>query len=62
MKAAAEGPLKGILEYTEDPIVSTDIVDNPHSSILTASSPWCWRQGNFVGISGTTTSGLLRTV
>ena len=37
MKAAAEGPLKGILEYTEDPIVSIDIVDNPHSSISTAS-------------------------
>ena len=34
MKAAAEGPLKGILEYTEDPIVSTDIVGNPHSSIF----------------------------
>jgi glyceraldehyde 3-phosphate dehydrogenase len=34
MKAAAEGPLKGILQYTEDPIVSTDIVSNPHSSIF----------------------------
>jgi glyceraldehyde 3-phosphate dehydrogenase len=34
MKAAADGPLKGILEYTEDPIVSTDIVRNPHSSIF----------------------------
>ncbi len=34
MKAAADGPLKGILEYTEDPIVSTDIVKNPHSSIF----------------------------
>ena len=34
MKKAAEGELKGILEYTEDPIVSTDIVDNPHSSIF----------------------------
>ena len=32
--AAASGPLKGILEYTEDPIVSTDIVKNPASSIL----------------------------
>jgi glyceraldehyde 3-phosphate dehydrogenase len=36
MKAAAEGPLKGILEYTEDPIVSSDIVGNPHSSIFDA--------------------------
>lgn len=34
MKAAAEGPMKGILEYTEDPIVSIDIIDNPHSSIF----------------------------
>ena len=34
VKAAAEGPLKGILEYTEDPIVSTDIVGNPHSNIF----------------------------
>ena len=31
---AAEGPLKGILSYTEDPIVSTDIVKDPHSSIF----------------------------
>ena len=36
MKAAAEGPLKGILEYTEDPIVSADIVGNSHSSIFDA--------------------------
>jgi len=35
-KAAAEGPLAGILAYTEDPIVSTDIVKDPHSSILDA--------------------------
>ena len=35
-KAAAEGPLKGILEYTEDEIVSHDIVGNPHSSIFDA--------------------------
>jgi glyceraldehyde 3-phosphate dehydrogenase len=34
MKAAADGPLKGILEYTEDPIVSTDVIGNPHSSIV----------------------------
>jgi glyceraldehyde 3-phosphate dehydrogenase len=35
-KEAAEGPLKGILEYTEDEIVSRDIVGNPHSSIFDA--------------------------
>jgi len=34
MKKAAEGPMKGILEYTEDPIVSSDIVKNPASSIF----------------------------
>ncbi|HVX31555.1 MAG TPA: type I glyceraldehyde-3-phosphate dehydrogenase [Solirubrobacterales bacterium] len=38
LKAAAEGPLKGILAYTEDPIVSTDIVGDPHSSIVDAQS------------------------
>jgi glyceraldehyde 3-phosphate dehydrogenase len=36
MKAAAEGALKGILEYTEDEIVSIDIVGNPHSCIFDA--------------------------
>ena len=36
MRTAAEGPMKGILEYTEDPIVSTDIVGNPHSCIFDA--------------------------
>ncbi|TFD09129.1 MULTISPECIES: type I glyceraldehyde-3-phosphate dehydrogenase [unclassified Cryobacterium] len=35
-KAAAEGSLKGILSYTEDPIVSSDIVGDPHSSIFDA--------------------------
>ena len=36
MKAAADGPLMGILCYTEDPIVSSDIIDDPHSSIFAA--------------------------
>ena len=36
MKAAADGPMKGIFEYTEDPIVSTDIIKNPASSIFDA--------------------------
>lgn len=35
-EAAASGPMKGILQYTEDPIVSSDIVTNPHSSIVDA--------------------------
>ena len=33
-RAAAEGPLKGILQYTEDPIVSVDVIGNPHSSVF----------------------------
>ena len=36
MSEAASGPLDGILEYTEDPIVSTDIVTDPHSSVFDA--------------------------
>ena len=35
-KAAAEGPMKNVLEYTEDPIVSNDILDNPHSCVFDA--------------------------
>jgi glyceraldehyde 3-phosphate dehydrogenase len=35
-KKAADGPLKGILKYTEDEIVSSDIVTDPHSSIFDA--------------------------
>lgn len=35
-KAAEEGPLKGILEYTEDPIVSRDVIGNPHSCVFDA--------------------------
>lgn len=49
MKQAAEGNLKGILEYTEDPIVSCDIVGNPHSSIFDALSTMVM-EGNFVKV------------
>jgi len=35
---AANGPLKDILEYTEDPIVSSDVIDNPHSCVFDAKS------------------------
>ncbi|MGC4052735.1 MAG: type I glyceraldehyde-3-phosphate dehydrogenase [Paludibaculum sp.] len=34
LKAAAEGPLKGILAYTDDPVVSSDMLKNPNSSIV----------------------------
>jgi len=36
MRKAADGPMKGVLQYTEDPIVSVDIIANPHSSIFDA--------------------------
>lgn len=48
MKAAADGPMKGILEYCDEPIVSIDIVGNPHSSIF--DSKMTMVQGNFVKI------------
>ncbi len=34
LKQAAEGPMKGILEFCQDPIVSADIIGNPHSSVV----------------------------
>ncbi len=38
MKKYADGPMKGILEYTEDPIVSVDVIHNSHSSIFDAGA------------------------
>jgi glyceraldehyde 3-phosphate dehydrogenase len=38
MKAAAAGPMKGILEYCEDPMVSSDVIGNPHSAVFDALS------------------------
>jgi glyceraldehyde 3-phosphate dehydrogenase len=38
VRKAAEGPMKGIVEYNTDPIVSTDIIGNPHSSIFDAAA------------------------
>jgi glyceraldehyde 3-phosphate dehydrogenase len=49
MKEAAEGEMKGILEYCDDPIVSADIVDNPASSIFDALSTKVM-DGNFVKV------------
>ena len=47
LKAAAEGPLKGIIQYATDPLVSSDIVGNPHSCIFMAE--WTQvMQGNLV--------------
>lgn len=50
-KAAAEGPLKGILEYTEDPIVSSDVRGNSHSCIFDALSTIVM-QDNMVKVMG----------
>jgi len=36
MKEAADGPFRGILQYMEDPIVSQDVVGNPHSAVFDA--------------------------
>jgi glyceraldehyde 3-phosphate dehydrogenase len=48
IKAAAEGPLKGILSYTEDEIVSTDIVGDPHSSIFDAGQTMAIGDGKLI--------------
>jgi len=49
MKKAAEGPMKGVLEYCEDPIVSVDVIDNPHSSVFDSLSTSVM-DGNFVKV------------
>ena len=38
MRRAADGPMAGIIEYSEDPLVSSDVIGNPHSSIFDAAS------------------------
>jgi glyceraldehyde 3-phosphate dehydrogenase len=38
IKKAADGPMNGILEYSEDPLVSSDIIGNPHSSVFDSLS------------------------
>ncbi|MTV26073.1 type I glyceraldehyde-3-phosphate dehydrogenase [Nitriliruptoraceae bacterium ZYF776] len=50
VKEAAEGSLSGILEYSEDPLVSIDIVGNPHSCIFDAKSTMA--NGNLVKVLG----------
>jgi glyceraldehyde 3-phosphate dehydrogenase len=51
MKKAADGPMKGILEYTEDPIVSTDVKGNPVSSLYDAQSTMKIGKGFFKVLS-----------
>ncbi len=50
VRAAAEGPLEGILSYTEDPIVSTDIVGDPHSSIFDAEQTLAIGDGRMIKV------------
>ena len=50
LKAASEGPMKGVLQYCEDPIVSVDIVGNTHSCIVYAALTKC--SGNLVKVFG----------
>ena len=50
LKVAAEGPMKGIVQYCEDPIVSVDIVGNTHSCIIDAALTKC--TGNLVKVFG----------
>lgn len=49
MKEAAEGPMKGILQYNEDPIVSVDVIGNSHSSIFDSELTTVM-EGNFVKV------------
>jgi glyceraldehyde 3-phosphate dehydrogenase (phosphorylating) len=49
MKKAADGPLKGILAYSDEPLVSVDFLGNPHSSILDALSTKVM-DGNFAKV------------
>jgi glyceraldehyde 3-phosphate dehydrogenase len=46
MQKASQGRLRGILQYNEDPIVSSDIVGNPHSSTSTPPSRWSPETGS----------------
>ena len=50
MKSAADSYLKGILEYSEDPLVSVDIIGNPHSCIFDSDSTMA--MGNLVKVVG----------
>ena len=59
-KAAGERPAEGVLRYTEDPIVSSDIQKDPHSASSTPASPPAWARWSRCS-PGTTTSGATAT-
>ena len=52
LKAAADGPMKGVLEYSEEPLVLQDIVGNPHSCILDGLSTMGVMEGKMVKVVG----------
>ena len=52
LKAAAEGPMRGILAYTEEPIVSSDIVHDAHSCIIDASCTMAIDGGTMIKVVG----------
>ena len=61
IRDAAKGPLKDVIEYREDPVVSSDIIGNPHSSIFDAlSTTVVVGQPASRRSRGTTTSGVTR--
>lgn len=62
IKAAADGPMKGILEYTEDPIVSNDIIGNSHSSVFDALSTMKIGKGFLRFSPGMIMNGVIQTV
>ena len=41
VKAASEGPMKGVMNYTEDQVVSTDFITDSHSSVLDIGASIC---------------------
>jgi glyceraldehyde 3-phosphate dehydrogenase len=49
-EAASDGPLSGVLQYSDEPIVSRDIIHNPHSCIYDA--PWSMTSGSMVKVVG----------
>ena len=62
VKETAEGPMKSVVEYSEAPLVSSDIIGNPHSSIFDArSTAVAGRRLRARSSPGTTTSGVTPT-
>jgi len=59
IKAAADGPLKGVLGYTTEKNVSIDFNHDPHSSIFHMDQTRSWTARWFRSCPGTTTNGLL---